>query len=148
LTLDGKDTRANYEATLKLVTFSTPVNSDAVVSEKVVNIIARDSIADSNIASRTISISQVFPELDLVNAFTPNGDGVNDKWDILNMEYYNNISVGIFNTDGVKVYECKTQDCKWDGTYNNKPQPPGTYFYAIDLNDGRRTYRGTVTILK
>jgi gliding motility-associated-like protein len=133
---------------LKLVTFSTSVNSDAVVSDKNIDIIARDSVADSNLASRTISISQVFPELDLVNAFTPNGDGVNDEWDILNMEYYNNISVGIFNTDGVKVFECKSQACKWDGTYKNKPQPPGTYFYTIDLNDGRRTYRGTVTILK
>ncbi|MEI9917763.1 MAG: MBG domain-containing protein [Bacteroidota bacterium] len=148
LSITGKDTRANYEAILHLVTFNTPVNSEAVASDKLINIIARDSIANSNVASRTVTISQVFPELDLVNAFTPNGDGVNDEWDILNMEYYNDISVAIYNTDGVKVYECKTQDCRWDGTYKNKPQPPGPYFYAIDLNDGRRTYRGTVTILK
>ncbi|MEJ0032731.1 MAG: MBG domain-containing protein [Bacteroidota bacterium] len=148
LILNGKDTRTNYQALLRDITFSSPVNGDAVIGDKVVNIFVNDSLASSNIVSRTISISQVFPELDIVNAFTPNGDGVNDAWDFLNLQSYSTISINVYDMNGNKVFNCTTDDCAWDGTFKGKALPAGPYAYTIDLDHKKRTYNGIVTILK
>ncbi len=148
LKLSGKETRANYESALRSVTFSTPVNSAAIVSDKNIAFVVKDSLAWSNSVARTLSITEVFPELELVSAFTPNGDGVNDVWDIVNLHYYSNIKISIFNQNGVRIFNCDTQDCTWDGTVNGKALPAGPYPYIIDLDAGKRRYKGTVTILK
>jgi gliding motility-associated-like protein len=113
-----------------------------------VAIVVRDSSADSNIASRTIKITNEFPELGIVNAFTPNSDRVNDYWDFKNLQFYKQIKIAVFNEDGVRVFDCGDKGCKWDGKNRGNELPAGPYFYSISLNDGKRTYRGTVTILK
>ncbi|PZR39140.1 MAG: hypothetical protein DI538_07605 [Azospira oryzae] len=148
LTLKGKDTKSNYETALSGIVFSSPVNGSATISNKILTISVNDSTANSNIVSRVIEITEVFPELDIVNAFTPNGDGVNDQWDILNLDLYSKIKISIVNLEGINVFSCASPDCKWDGKLNGKELPSGNYFYTIDLNDGKRKYQGTVTILK
>ena len=148
LTLDGKDTRTNYQSLLRNVTFNSPVNGEAAIGNKTINIVVKDSVANSNIASRTILISQVFPELDLVNAFTPNDDGVNDAWDILNLQSYTTIDINVYDLNSNRVFKCTTNDCTWDGTFKGKALPAGPYAYTIDLDNGKRTYKGIVTILK
>jgi gliding motility-associated-like protein len=148
LTLSGKDTRSNYETALTKVLFSSPVSGDASISDKRINLIVKDSLDNSNVISRIISITEVFPELDIVNSFTPNEDGVNDYWDFVNLEFYSGIAISVFDRNGRNVFECKTSDCKWDGKLNGKELPPGSYFYTIYLNGGKRKYQGTVTILR
>ncbi len=148
LTLTGKESRSVYQSILTKVTFSSPVSGDATISEKDVTFIVRDSTADSNVASRKIEITEVFPELDIVNSFTPNGDDVNDYWDILNLESYTSINIFVFNQDGGKVFECHEPNCLWDGTNKGTPLPAGPYMYTIDVNNGKRKYKGTVNILK
>lgn len=148
LTLTGKDTRSNYEVALTKVLFSSPVSGDATISDKRISLIVRDSLDNSNVISRIVSITEVFPELDIVNSFTPNDDGVNDYWDFVNLEFYTGINISVFDRNGRNVFECKTTDCKWDGRLNGKELPPGSYFYTIYLNGGKRKYQGTVTILK
>jgi len=89
-----------------------------------------------------------------VDAFTPNGDGVNDFWDFVDeknvngLDFYSNITISVFDRNGTKVYNCESKDCKWDGNSNGRALPPGPYFYTIYLNGGKRKYQGTVTILK
>jgi gliding motility-associated-like protein len=146
LTLTGKETRAIYETILKKVTFSTPVN--AQVTQKSITMMVRDSIASSNIASRSIEITELLPELDIVNAFTPNGDGVNDDWDIRNLDSYSDVMITVFNREGAKVFSCTSNDCKWDGRLKGELQPAGPYSYVIDLNNGKRRYKGTVNVLR
>jgi len=146
--LTGRDTRANYELALANVLFSSPVTGDATVSDKRVSIIVKDSLDNSNVISRIVSITEVFPELSIVNSFTPNGDNVNDFWDFVNLEFYSNINISVFDRNGRLVYTCKEKDCKWDGKFNGMELPAGTYLYTIYLNDGKRKYQGDVTILR
>ena len=154
LELTGKDSRANYEAALKKIVFSSPVSGDAVISDKKIGFVVKDSLDFSNTASRIISISETFPDLSIVDAFTPNGDGVNDFWDFVDvknvngLDFYSNITISVFDRNGTKVYNCESKDCKWDGNSNGRALPPGPYFYTIYLNGGKRKYQGTVTILK
>ena len=82
------------------------------------------------------------------NAFSPNGDGVNDTWEIDNIYLYPDVVVNVFNQWGVKVFESKGYSTQWDGTYNGKPLPAATYYYTLNLNNGDKPYTGSVTILK
>lgn len=82
-------------------------------------------------------------------AFSPNNDGVNDKWRLKNLrEYYPNATIQVFNRQGEQVFYSKGYEEAWDGTYNGNLLPVDSYFYIIDLNNGEKPLRGQVTILK
>ena len=86
--------------------------------------------------------------LDLPNTFTPNGDGVNDLWEIKNLSLYNDCVVEIYTPQGLVVYRSVNYSKPWDGKYNGKPLPSGTYYYVINTNSERKSIAGYVTILK
>ncbi|WCT12215.1 gliding motility-associated C-terminal domain-containing protein [Mucilaginibacter jinjuensis] len=79
---------------------------------------------------------RVYQLLGIPNTFTPNGDGVNDKWEIKNISTYPNALVSIYNRNGQQVFQSRGYATAWDGTYNGSPLPTGTYYYVIDLQDG------------
>ena len=86
----------------------------------------------------------------IYSGFTPDGDGVNDDWVIDNTSGYPHMNVRIYNKDGQELFR-STDGYRqpWDGTYNGRQLPAGTYYYIIRLNDQKdRTFKGTVTILK
>jgi gliding motility-associated-like protein len=65
------------------------------------------------------------------NAFTPNGDGVNDCFGIKYWGFVGEFELSVYNRSGARVFYTRNpQDC-WDGTFNGKPQPAGTYVYMI-----------------
>jgi len=148
LDLAGKDTRANYQTALSKVTFSSPVSGEAEISDKRIVFTVKDSVDVSNAMSRIVTITEIFPEVGIVDAFTPNEDGVNDMWDFLNLDFYSQVELAIFDRNGTRVFECKTNDCTWDGKMNGKELAPGPYFYTMYLNGGKRKYQGIVTILR
>ncbi len=86
-----------------------------------------------------------------MNAFTPNGDGINDRWLITNGNCLSKAKAQVFNRYGAKVFEAGDYKNTWEGTYEGKPLPDGTYYYVITytLLNGRTEYlKGNVTILR
>jgi gliding motility-associated-like protein len=86
----------------------------------------------------------------IYSGFTPNGDGINDFWDIDNVKYYPNITVDVYNRWGGQVFHSKgySDEQRWDGTYKGKDVSIGTYWYVISLNDGSKPITGHVTIVR
>ncbi len=82
------------------------------------------------------------------NAFSPNGDGINDVWDIKYLDTYTGVTVQVFNRYGMKVYDSKGYGTPWNGTHNGNPLPVGTYYYVINPKNGRNQIAGNVTILR
>jgi gliding motility-associated-like protein len=86
------------------------------------------------------------------NAFTPNGDGVNDTWMVYDQyDCLKNIRVQVFNRYGSKVFESTNYRNDWRGTFGGKSLPDATYYYVLDytLLDGTvLQLRGDVTILR
>jgi gliding motility-associated-like protein len=76
---------------------------------------------------------RVFKKVKIPNAFSPNGDGINDDWKIVNLITYPEATVQVFNRHGQKVFESRGYNVNWNGTYNSQPLPVGTYYYVIDL---------------
>ena len=93
-------------------------------------------------------IVKVFDKLFVPNVFTPNGDGINDKWEIELLDSYTECKVEIFNRYGQIVFHSTGYDKPWDGTYQNKPVPAGTYYYLIDTKVGRQTLSGFVDVVR
>lgn len=98
-------------------------------------------------ASDTISVKILRP-ITIPNAFSPNGDGVNDTWGIPNLADYPNAVVEVFNRYGQPVYRSFGYTKAWDGTLNGKELPVGTYYYIIDPKSGFARITGYVVILK
>ncbi len=89
--------------------------------------------------------------LTLKNAFTPNGDGINDDWILYTSNCFKNLSVTVFNRYGSTVYRADHYKNDWNGRYKNKDLPVGTYYYIITItlfNDKRNVFKGNVTILR
>jgi len=82
--------------------------------------------------------TEILPAPVKVNAFSPNGDGINDR-----LLPYRNITV--FDRTGKILY--KGWD-GWDGTLNGKEMPVGTYFYVVMDSDNTVFYKGPVTLLR
>jgi gliding motility-associated-like protein len=86
-----------------------------------------------------------------MEAFTPNGDGINDYWLITTGNCLKAAKAQVFNRYGAKVFESNDYHNDWKGTYNGKPLPDGTYYFMITytLLNGKTEYKkGNVTILR
>jgi len=79
-------------------------------------------------------------------AFSPNGDGSNDTWEITNIELYPGAEINVYNRWGQKLWT-GDPSVQWDGTFEGKPLPTGTYLYVIILHNGHKDRVGNVTIL-
>lgn len=84
------------------------------------------------------------------NAFTPNGDGVNEIFKVVYLNQKGGY-LRIFNRWGEMVYESNNLNDGWDGTYQGKPCQDDTYVYVveyIDNSERKRSLRGTVTLIR
>ncbi len=95
-----------------------------------------------------VTILQTDTGLTIYDAFSPNDDGMNEVWNIPNISMYPDCKIAIFNTWGNKVFSSDGYPEPWDGTYNGKDLPAGTYYYIIDLNDGSDPLSGPVSIVR
>ncbi len=89
--------------------------------------------------------------VDPMNAFSPNGDGLNDFWLVTNNNCFKTAKVEVFNRYGGKVFEDPNYANNWNGTFKGKPLPDGTYYYVVtyQLINGKNVYKkGNVTILR
>ncbi|MEI7803680.1 MAG: gliding motility-associated C-terminal domain-containing protein, partial [Bacteroidota bacterium] len=81
------------------------------------------------------------------NALTPNGDGLNDVWNIQNIENYPDNSLAVFNRYGQEVYTASPYKNDWGGTYNGELLPDGTYYYVLKFTGSEKIFKGGVTII-
>ncbi|RLD40481.1 MAG: hypothetical protein DRI89_11910 [Bacteroidetes bacterium] len=88
------------------------------------------------------------------NAFTPNGDGLNDTFRAVpKYDYISSYQLAIYNRWGQQIFECNDIDCGWDGTYQGNDSPNGAYIYRIVYEEisqpGKtKTLEGTVVLVR
>jgi len=98
-------------------------------------------------AVATVTV-RVLQAIDPPNSFTPNGDGVNDVWNIKHLSSYPKATVEVFNRNGNRVFFSKGYTVPFDGTYMNEPLPVGVYYYIISPGNGRKATTGPLTIIR
>ncbi|MCX7954130.1 MAG: gliding motility-associated C-terminal domain-containing protein [Bacteroidales bacterium] len=104
-----------------------------------------------------IAIAEADFDIDFIipNFITPNGDNKNDKFAIKGIERFKEVTIEIydrwgnllfkFNGSGIEYSDVNNQ---WDGCYNNKKLPIGSYFVIVDLHNNQKPYTGTVSIIR
>jgi gliding motility-associated-like protein len=88
-------------------------------------------------------------ELSVPNVFSPNGDGVNDYFEVT-AQCYDSVQIVVYNRWGVKIWQSETPLGSWDGrTPFGREASSGTYYYVVNAQtDGGQTttQTGQITI--
>lgn len=119
-------------------------------SIKVLAISTSSIVLDSISFNYVITASTEPCQITIYNGFTPDGDGLNDNWVIENIDIFANNTVTIFNRWGNKVWSTKNYNNTtnaWDGKgTNGTVLTSGTYFYIIELENGKGIKKGWVEL--
>ena len=97
-----------------------------------------------------IKIDYTMPDL-IPNAFSPNGDGLNDVFRIEGIAYQKVLVFDVFNRYGQRVFSTTKSDVGWDGRFKGKDCGVGIYYYLVRLvyPDGReRVLKGDVQLIR
>lgn len=141
-------TLANYDAgDGKLVL------QDAPVGTYVFQFSAQD---DGGLTSqRTVNVyirKKEIPQLELMKAFSPNDDGIDDVWKIENISTIGNLySITIINQHGAPILQALppfVDDVVWDGTSYGKPLAQGAYYFIIKDKDKQEIKRGSILLVR
>ncbi|HTB51403.1 MAG TPA: sugar-binding protein [Ferruginibacter sp.] len=143
----------SYAWTGSPLNVDTPSDSTTTVSPAVTStytLTVQTAAGCSGFAQKTINVNGGCT-LTIPNAFTPNGDGINDIWFISSGSgCFSNLSVDVYNRWGSLIYHSDNYSNTWDGTYQGHPVPDATYYYAVTAKGVNviRTVKGSVTILR
>ena len=100
-------------------------------------------------AEKTFAVKKFDASVNLPNVITPNGDDINETWDISPViEAYGVCSVNIYDKTGNLVYESASYDNLWSGTFGGGVLPSGVYYYSITANNGDYSTNGSINLLK
>ncbi|PWT74034.1 MAG: PKD domain-containing protein [Bacteroidetes bacterium] len=116
-----------------------------------VTLTVTDSLGCVDTAMRDIKVVRSC-YITVPNAFTPNGDGINDYLYPLNAYKALNLEFRVYNRYGQLVFETTDWTKKWDGTINGKPQQTDTFVWTLHYTDGdtgkRISLKGTSTLIR
>jgi gliding motility-associated-like protein len=94
---------------------------------------------------------KVYNTIVVPNAFTPNGDGINDKFQLIAFDNYKPVKLIIYNRFGTLIFKATDAYRSWDGKFKGILQPAGTYVYYLELKSitGKKVVkRGTIMLLR
>ena len=95
----------------------------------------------------SVIVPNVGNKILIPNAFSPNGDGMNDTWEIFSIASNSDVIVEIYNRWGELIYYSKGYLEPWNGTYRDKPVLEGTYAYIVRM-DSETVLRGTILVIR
>jgi len=134
----------------------SPITKLYTVSTKTGVLISQAIIGNGNMGIQNIESSMldctrnIKPVQSSQNAFTPNNDGVNDRFYPEELKGINNVTFKIFNRWGNLVYESNNNEQGWDGNKDKKPNPEGVYIWSASYleNNIKINKNGFVTLIK
>lgn len=113
-----------------------------------VQLIAMNGVCMDTAEQCQINVQQI--DLIIPNTITPNGDDVNDVFEVVGLENYPNSRIQIFNRWGNKVFETDNYLNDWGGVHwkSGDPLPDGGYIFILEVSDDREPINGNVVIFR
>jgi gliding motility-associated-like protein len=154
LICDGEEATLSVAGTFSSYLWSTTETTPTIIISSAgdYSVITTDANGCEGTDSITINekpdCEPVSTELKFPKVFTPNGDAVNERWEIENIEDYPDCTMSIYDGRGRKVFEVTGYPTTgWDGTNQGKEVPQGTYYFVFSCPTGNLT-TGSVLILR
>ena len=143
---------ANGPLSLTNATVLNPVANPTQTTIYTLTVSAASGLCPS--ASDSMIVTVETSCVNVRNAFTPNGDGINDTWLVYDQAFClqpNSVRVNVFNRYGNTVFESQNYTNNWNGTYKGKPVPDGTYYGVVEFtlaNGNKRIVKTDLTLLR
>ena len=110
---------------------------------------------DGNNCDETFTIAVFLDNFRPRKTFSPNGDGMNDCWEILNIGQLGTdagCKVYVFDSRGRTILTKETfqagDNCVWDGNFNNSPVPEGVYYFVMKCENSNSTKSGSILLAR
>lgn len=133
------------------ITYEPVANQDLNGTPRTVLLTANVTTIDGCMSLVSLSILVTPPIETMPNAFTPDGDGNNDFFNlIIEGPPATILSFKIYNRWGKQVYNNETPSQGWDGRFQGERQNPDVYMYVIEYQVGERiaSFSGDVTLIR
>ena len=134
---------AQLVATVPGTTLQTEFSGGAAGFDQCVRVVAVSTTGASLTSSSNEACVTFTNDLQFFNVMTPNGDGLNDKFEVKNLSLYPGSSLTILNRWGKEVYTATNYNNAWGG----EEQSAGVYYYLLKLAGGK-SYKGWFEIVK
>jgi gliding motility-associated-like protein len=152
--LDGKANGSNLTyrwspvAGLDDPTSPTPKASPQVDTKYTLTVTSTTDVATPCAETATVNVTVLHSPVP-PNTFTPNNDNINDTWEIKYLDRFRTSTIKVFNRKGELVFTSVGYGIPWDGRYNGKDLPVGTYYYIIDPNHvNLKVTSGSVNLIR
>ena len=103
---------------------------------------------ESGCVNSSQMLVKILPNPLIPNAFSPNGDGLNDTWGIKYLNLYPDCDVKIFDRYGQLIFHSVGYKQPWDGTFKGQLMPVGIYCYIIDTKKQKNLFKGFVALIR
>jgi gliding motility-associated-like protein len=115
------------------------------------SIVVRVTDRDGNTLDKFFEIKRTRPDFSSVtifNTFTPNGDRFNDTWGVPEVRFYEGVRISVYERGGTRLFYTENPDIRWDGRYNGKEMPVGSYYWVIEIGETGETRRGVLNLIR
>ena len=148
LTINGLKSAAIYQDVIRSLVYVNQKRFAPNTKTRTIRIVVSDGELTSTPVTQDVTFRDTFVELVIPTGFTPNNDGVNDTWEIDNIQNHEDAIVRVYTREGVLIYESVGFYKEWDGTYNGEIVKPGVYYFTIDIVKFERKFTGSLTVLR
>jgi gliding motility-associated-like protein len=115
------------------------------------SIVIRVTDRDGNTLDKFFDIKRTRPEFSSLvvnNSFSPNGDGINDNWGVPGIRFYGGARISVYDNVGSRLFYTESPDEGWDGTFNGKQLPVGSYFWTIEIKETGEIRKGMLNVIR
>jgi len=123
---------------------NNPTATPLLTTDYELTVMDTNSCIDVDSVQVIILVDYIFT---VTNAMTPNGDGDNDVWNIINIENYPDNKVVIYNRYGQEIYSAAPYKNEFYGKYQGKLLPDATYYYVLTFEGSSKIFKGAFTII-
>ena len=126
-------------------------SADPAPGKKTFLILAQVKDRKGNDVTKFFEIKRIRPDFDALsipNTITPNTDGINDTWGVPGIRFYEGARISVYDRGGLRLFYTENPDVRWDGTFEGKEMPVGTYFWTIEIVETGEMRRGMLNLIR
>lgn len=126
-------------------------SADPAPGKETFLILAQVKDRKGNSVEKFFEIKRMRPDffsLVVTNSFSPNGDGVNDSWGIPGIRFFEGARISVYDRGGSRLFYTENPDIRWDGSFEGKQMPIGTYFWTIEIRETGEMRRGMLNLIR